>query len=101
MAFVQTIEVQAAEETPLCQHLAAWHAEQAGLAPGYQGGRVLADNDSPGRFVIEVDFSSREEAERNNERAETAAWATKLRELVSGEPRYANCRLAWAGAEGK
>ena len=101
MAFVQTIEVQAADETSLRDHLASWHAEQGGLAPGYRGGRILADEDNPGRFVIEVDFSSREEAGRNNDRAETAAWASKLRELTTGEPRYVNYRLVSASATGK
>jgi hypothetical protein len=101
MAFVQTIEVQAADETSLRDHLSGWHAEQAGLAPGYQGGRVLADADNPGRFLIEVDFSSREEADRNSDRSETGAWAAKLRELVGGEPRYANYRVVWTTTEGK
>ena len=101
MAFVQNIAFEAADETALREHLATWHAGQAGLAPGYQGGRILADEDTPGRFVIEVDFSSREEAGHNNERAETGAWAAKLRELVSGEPRYANYRVVWTSAEGR
>ncbi len=99
MAFVQTIEVQAADETLLREHFASWHAKQAGLAPGYRGGRILADEATPGRFLIEVDFSSHEEADRNNARPETEAWATKLREMVSAEPRYANYRLAWATSE--
>ena len=101
MAFVQTIEVQAADETSLREHLAVWHAEQAGLAPGYQRGRILRDEDAPGRFVIEVDFSSQEEARRNNDRTETGAWASKLRELAGGEPRYANYRVVWTSAEGR
>jgi quinol monooxygenase YgiN len=101
MVFVQTIEVQAADETSLRDHVAGWHADQAGSAPGYQGGRVLADADNPGRFLIEVDFSSRQEADRNSDRSETAAWASRLRELVSGEPRYANYRVVWTTTEGK
>lgn len=88
MGFIQTIEVTATDETALRDQLAEWHAEQHGLAPGYQGARILADLDQPGRYVIEVDFSSREDADRNNDRPETAAWATKLGELTSGEPTY-------------
>jgi hypothetical protein len=43
MAFVQTIEVEAADEAGLRDHLAGWHGEQAGLAPGYLGARILAE----------------------------------------------------------
>jgi hypothetical protein len=63
-----------------------------GTAPGYQGARVLANLGRPGEYLLIVDFSSREEAERNNTRAETAAWADKLRTLIDGEPTYADWR---------
>ncbi|MDQ4098466.1 MAG: hypothetical protein M3144_11440 [Actinomycetota bacterium] len=101
MAFVQTIEVEATDEVGLRDHLAAWHGEQAGLAPGYLGARILAEEAAPGRYVIEVDFSSREEAARNNERAETTAWAAKLAELVAGEPRFTDYRLVYPTSEGR
>ncbi len=93
MAFIQTIEVRTDDEATLRDHVAGWHAEQTGIAPGYRSARILADEDTPGRFLIEVDFSSRDEADRNNTRPETAAWAAKLNELTTGEPRFTNCRL--------
>lgn len=93
MAFVQTIEVRADDEATLQEHAANWHAEQAGTAPGYRGVRILADEREPTRFLIEVDFSSQEDAERNNSRPETAAWSAKLGELVTTEPRFTNYRL--------
>jgi hypothetical protein len=40
---LQTIEVEAADEAGLRDHLAGWHGEQAGLAPGYLGARILAE----------------------------------------------------------
>jgi hypothetical protein len=43
MGFVQTIEVEATDEVALRDHLAGWHGEQAGLAPGYLGARILAE----------------------------------------------------------
>jgi hypothetical protein len=43
--------------------------------------------------VIEVDFTSPEEAARNSERPETSAWAAKLGELVTGAPEYRDFRL--------
>ena len=90
MTFTQTMTVQTSSPQTLSDLLDGWHREQAGVAPGYQGARVLADKDQRGRYVIEVDFSSEEEARRNNDRPETAAWAEKLREVADGEPAYAN-----------
>lgn len=91
MAFTQTITVEGADDQGLHSLMAKWEAEQSGLAPGYLGCRVFAD-DPAGRHLIEVDFSSEEEARRNNDRPETQAWAKELRELVSGEPTYRDLR---------
>ncbi len=88
MTFTQTIEVEARDIAALRDHVTAWHAEQFGVAPGYLGSRVLADLGAPGRYVIEAEFSSRAEADRNNDRPETAAWAAKLGELVASTPAY-------------
>lgn len=93
MAFTQLIEVKGADEQALHEHVAAWDRDQAGVAPGYLGARVLADNDRPGRHLLEVDFSSEEEAQRNDARSETAAWAEKLRALGTvSEGAYRNLR---------
>ncbi len=94
MGFVQTIEIRTDHVARVRDHLAQWDAEQKGIAPGYQRARLLADEDEDGRYLIVVDFSSKEEAGANNERPETAAWAAKLRELVGGEPAFTNYRLA-------
>lgn len=93
MSFTQTMEVRTNDERALHDHVAAWHAEQAGIAPGYQRARVLADAKESGRYLIEVDFRSPEDAARNNERPETAAWAAKLDDLVTGAPEYRDFRL--------
>jgi hypothetical protein len=93
MSFTQTMEVQTNDEAALRDHVAGWHAEQAGIAPGYRRARVLANSKQSGRYLIEVDFSSSEEAARNNERAETNAWAAKLGELATGAPEYRDFRL--------
>jgi quinol monooxygenase YgiN len=93
MSFTQIIELDGvSDEQALHTHLATWDAEQSGVAPGYLGCRILADNEAPGRYVVEVDFSSEEEAKRNNDRPETEAWAAKTRELASGDPTYRNLR---------
>jgi len=98
MSFVQTIEVETASPQALFDHLASWHAEQSGVAPGYRAARVLADTDRSGRYVIEVEFTSAEEKDTNNQRAETAAWASKLRTLINGEPRYRNFQSVYTTA---
>ena len=95
MAFTQTMIVRASSPDTLGALLDGWHRDQAGVAPGYQGARVLADRSEPGRFVIEVDFSSEEEARRNSDRPETQAWAGKLREAAEGEPDYHDYDVAY------
>jgi hypothetical protein len=94
MSFTQIIEVNGIrEEQALHNHVSAWDADQAGVAPGYLGARVLADNDAPGRYLVEVDFASAEDADRNSNRPETTVWAKQLKELASdGEPGYRNLR---------
>lgn len=91
MAFTQIITVEGADEQALHDLVGSWDADQSGSAPGYQGARVLADDDAD-ELIIEVDFSSEEEARRNDDRQETEAWASRLRELVDGEPDYRDLR---------
>lgn len=91
MAFTQLIEIKGADEQALHDHVAAWDSEQSGVAPGYLGARVLAD---AGQHIIEVDFSSEEEARRNDDRPETARWAEELRELGTvSDDDYRDLRL--------
>jgi hypothetical protein len=91
MSFTQLIEVDGARDAEaLHDLLSRWDAEQKGVAPGYLGARLLADRATSDRYLVEVDSSSAEEAERNNEREETAAWAARLRELAGAEPTYRN-----------
>jgi quinol monooxygenase YgiN len=90
MGFVQTIDVETQESGALAQHLAAWHADQHGVAPGYQGYRLLGDRDRPGQFRIVVDFNSAADAKTNDGRPETAAWAAKLSELTTATPSFGN-----------
>lgn len=91
MSFTQIITVEGADEQALHQHVAEWDAKQSGVAPGYLGARVLAE-DGGRRHIIEVDFSSEEEARRNNDRPETAAWAEQLKNLTKNEPSYRDLR---------
>lgn len=96
--FTQTIAVHCKDPEVLIGMLAEWDRQQAKAdIMGYMGTRLLADREIPGRFVIEADFgvidpdvSALEEAERNNTRPETQAWAQRLREFVENVPEYHN-----------
>jgi hypothetical protein len=80
----------------LIDMLTKWDFNQAQSdIMGYMGTRLLADRENPGNYVFIVDFgvidpdvSAAEEAERNNARPETQAFAARLREVVQGEPEY-------------
>jgi quinol monooxygenase YgiN len=97
MAFTQIIELDGIDdEQALHDHLAGWDAEQAAVAPGYLRARAFADQEAPGRYLIEVDFSSEEEAKRNSERPETSAWADRLQGLTGSTPTYRNLRGVYA-----
>ncbi len=61
-------------------------AETSGLI----GGRVLRFRDKPGRYVIQADFESLEDAEASNDRPETQAWAERLRAIAQSEIKWEN-----------
>lgn len=98
MAFTQSITVQADSADQLSELLENWHRDQHGVAPGYQGSRLLAERNGSSRYIIEVDFASAEEAQQNNTRPETQAWADKLGSVVLGEPEYHDYEVAYRSA---
>lgn len=94
--FSQTITVRCDDPAPLLDLIEGWDRQQA-MADimGYMGVRLLADRETPGRYVLVADFgvvdpdvSAAEEAQRNNERPETQAWVERLRAVVEGEPEF-------------
>jgi len=95
MPFTQTMTIRTKDVDGLRSLMEGWHNEQHGVAPGYQGSRLLVDRSDNARVVIEVDFSSVEEAQRNNDRAETQQWADKLRAVANGEPDYQDFDVAF------
>jgi hypothetical protein len=94
--FSQTVVVQCADPAVLVEMLERWDRDQAQTdIMGYMGTRLLEDREIPGRYMIVADFgivdpdvSAVEEAQRNNARPETQAWAQQLRDAVKGEPEY-------------
>ena len=96
MVFTQMMTVRTSEPERLRELIDGWHRDQHGVAPGYERARILADRGRADHWVIEVDFSSEEEARRNSDRPETQAWADGLREVADGEPEYRDFELAYA-----
>jgi hypothetical protein len=91
MPFTQIIELDGVSDGRALEDLiVGWDTEQRGVAPGYLGCRLFVDQEAASRYLIEVDFSSVEEARENDGREATGAWADKARGLASGEPRYRN-----------
>lgn len=96
MRFAQGIRVRCGDPDGLLQLLRKWDQGQAKTdVMGYIGTRLLADRDEPDHYLILAEFaevdgdlSAAEEAERNNQRAETERWAQQLRALVDGEPDW-------------
>ena len=94
--FTQTMTVRTDDPDALIELARQWDVNQAAAdIMGYMGTRILADRDEPGVYVIEADFgvidpevSALEEAERNNDRAETQQWAEYLQALAEGPPVY-------------
>ena len=94
--FTQTISVRCDDPETLTEMLAAWDLQQATTdIMGYIGTRLLADREDPGHYLIIADFGvvdpdvpAAEEADRNNERPETQAWAARLLAVVQGTPTY-------------
>jgi hypothetical protein len=94
--YTQTISIRSDNPEALVDMLAAWDREQATTdVMGFTGTHLLADREDPGLYLIVAEFamvdpdvSAAEEAERNNERPETQAWARKLLEVIDGEPVY-------------
>ena len=94
--FSQMISVRCDDPSVLIDMLQQWDVQQAASdLMGYMGTRLLADRERPGQYVLIADFgvidpdvSAADEAQRNNERAETKAWAARLLDVVEGEPEY-------------
>ncbi len=90
MGFVQTIWFTSGNAEAIADLMQEWHAAEAGTAPGYLGSRLLADRNHPHHYLVVVDFTSADAAERNNARPQTQAWSEKFRALVDGEPSWGN-----------
>jgi hypothetical protein len=94
--FVQTITFHCDHPEEIVAMLAEWDQRQASAdVMGYIGTKMMADREHLGRYVIVAEFavvepgvSAAEEAQRNNRREETRAFAERMRALVDVEPEW-------------
>lgn len=94
--FSQTMTFRSEHPEAMVELAKEWDALQASQdIMGYAGLRILADRDSPGRYVMVADFavidpevSAAEEAFINNERPQTQEYADKFRAIAEGEPEW-------------
>jgi quinol monooxygenase YgiN len=54
---------------------------------------ILGDKDQPNTYYTVAEFASAEEAEQNNDRPETSAFAAKMMELCDGPPTFHNTEV--------
>lgn len=85
MKFSQHIIVNATDEDALLNLV---RDDSPGLPPGLTALRLLRFRDKPGRYAIQADFDSRDNAQASNDRPEVQDWARRLAEMIDGEPKY-------------
>jgi hypothetical protein len=96
--FSQTITFHSDQPDTLVELAHEWDALQASLdIMGYIGVRILADRESPGRYVMIADFgvvdpdlTAAQEAFINNERPQTQDFAERFRAVSTSEPEFHN-----------
>ena len=96
MNFTQTISVRCDNPQALVELLVEWDIDQASTdVMGYMGTHLLADRENEGHYmivaefgVVDPDVSASDEAQRNNDRPETHAWAERLLKVIEGAPVY-------------
>ena len=96
--FTQTVTVKVDDVDALLALVEQWDDLHASMdVVGYMGARLLADLDDPGQYMLVANFaqvepgvSAREEAEKNNDRPETNAWAEALLSITREPPTYAH-----------
>jgi hypothetical protein len=87
--FIQVIHGMCSDESTLRHHMERWREELSPGADGWLGGTYGITDD--GRFVAVVRFASREDAMRNSERPEQAAWWAEASRCFDGEVRFHDC----------
>src|SRR5262245_53781462 len=96
LGFSQVISFRTDHADEVVALIEEWDEIQSTLdVMGYTGTHILRDRDDPRHLFIVAEFASIEpgvsawdEAQKNNDRAETQEWARRVRELIDEEPEW-------------
>lgn len=92
MAFIQTIEFSTTRIGELQNLMDQWLANSGGRRTARRS-TLTADMDNPNTYVQIVEFSSYEDAMKNNALSETAEFAEMAAKLVDSGPVYRNLNV--------
>jgi hypothetical protein len=87
-AFIQVIEYRTSKYDEIEQFMQDWRERNPQMGPNRVS--TCADRDNPGSYVTIVEFSSYEEAMRNNDDPMTQEFAEFMRSVCDGPPVFRN-----------
>lgn len=90
MEFMQIVEYESDRPDDVQALNAEWWERDRGAAGAPVRVTVVRDHDDPRRFRTIAEFASYDEAMAYSARPETGDFATRMRELAAGEPRFTN-----------
>ncbi|NES15956.1 MULTISPECIES: hypothetical protein [unclassified Micromonospora] len=91
MPFMQTVEYQTDRPDEVRKLMTEWASQHPSPAPARL--TLAEDRDRPGHIMVVAEFDSYEQAMEHSARPETSAYAERLRQLASQEPRYVNLEV--------
>jgi quinol monooxygenase YgiN len=89
MPFIQIIEFQTDDIDAFRAEVDRWEVESVDFRTATRA-TLTADRDNPGTFLQVVEFPSYDDAMRNSELPETAAFAEKMMAICDGPPTFRN-----------
>lgn len=95
MRFIQTMAFRSFHEQQIKKLLEDWRKENQDGAVGPQRTVFLRDRDKDDTYLMIAEFSSYDDAMKNNDRSETKEWADALGKAVEGEVSYRNYDVVW------
>ena len=92
MSFVQVIEYESDRPDEVRELTEEWAREHP--APGPARMTLAEDRERPGHFVMVAEFDSYDQAMAHSAQPETDKYASRMRRLAKGEPRFVNLEVA-------
>lgn len=92
MPFVQVIEYDTDRPAEVRSLSEEWGQQQLSNAPARM--TLAEDRERPGHFVMVAEFDSYDQAMAHSAQPETDKYASRMRRLAKGEPRFVNLEVA-------